>query len=127
MLNNPGVTKVSATAPRQILFNVDHQVSIGVVVNDTGVTANSEGKKILKAGMPLKGDITERDTAFTTTAAADAAGILLHDVDVTNGEANGTMLVHGFVNLDRLEEDVVTALTATVTGSIPMVKFLKDN
>lgn len=117
-----GFKKSTAVTPTQILFNTEPQVSVGIVVSDSGVTANSEGKKIVKAGTPLTGNLEARSTAFTA-GTSNAVGVLLHDVDVTNGAENGTLLIFGFVNLDRLDSataalitsDVKTALNAKVT------------
>lgn len=129
MLNRSGVTKTPFGAPTQILFNVDLQASIGCIVPQTlGTTVGS--KKIAKAGTPINVSLTERQTPVTDviedteahTAIANA--VLLHDVDVTNGNANGTALIFGFVNLNRLESDVATKCEAlTNSGN---VTFLKD-
>lgn len=126
MLNHTGITKVTAVAPNQILFNTQHQLSVGVVCGNTGVTADGEGKKILKAGTPLAGDLTARGTAFTKANDGTAVGILLHDVDVTAGDNNGTLLVFGFVNTDRIDETTAALITATVKDALPMIMFLND-
>lgn len=118
----------------QILFCTDPQVSVSVVVSATGVTAGSDGKKILKAGTQMAGDLTARNTAFkkaTTTegesgspSTSDAVGILLHDVDVTGGDANAALLIFGFVNIDRLDESVQPddAAKAALAGKITFLK-----
>lgn len=128
MLNNTGITKVSGAAPVQILFNVQNQMSVGVKLAKNFPGAVTEnGRKIVKAGTPLKGDLTNRSAAFT--AADDAAtGILLHDVDVTNADANGTLLIWGFVNLDRVDTNTKALLTSAVQTSLAgKVYFLSDN
>lgn len=118
-----GFKKTTGVTPNQILFCTEPQVSVGVTVSDSGVTANSEGKKIVKAGTPLTGNLEARSTAFTAAGSSDAVGVLLHDVDVTEGAENGTLLIFGFVNLNRLDSstaalitsDVKTALNAKIT------------
>lgn len=122
MFNQSGITKTVGAAPVQILANVDMQYSMGVVCAQ-GATAAVDGKKILKAGTPMAGNLDARTTAFTQATGADAVGVLLHDVDVTKGNANGTLLLFGFVNTNRLDtatkalitEEVKTALNAKVT------------
>lgn len=126
MLNHTGITKVTAVAPNQILFNVEHQLSVGIMCDNTGVAANTEGKKILKAGTPMTGTLTKRDTAFTKASGANAVGVLLHDVDVTTGTNNGTLLIFGFVNTDRIDDTTAALLTSEVQGALPMIKFLND-
>ena len=110
----------------QILFNVEHQLSVGIMCTNTNVTANTEGKKILKAGTPMAGSLTKRDTAFTKASGNNAVGVLLHDVDVTAGTNNGTLLIFGFVNTDRIDATTAALLTSDVQGALPMIKFLND-
>ena len=133
MLNQTGIKKETYGSTNQILFNVEPQVSVGIVVDDSvQATANSLGKKIVKAGTPLTGDLTNRLTPFTAakagsaSEASDAVGVLLHDVEVTTGDANGTLLIFGFVNLDRIDETIQGKLTSYVkTALAGRVTFLK--
>ncbi|MCI7350839.1 MAG: hypothetical protein MSH60_08815 [Ruminococcus sp.] len=120
-----GFKKSTAITPTQILFNTEPQVSVGIVVSDSGVTANSEGKKIVKAGTPLTGNLEARSTAFTA-GTSNAVGVLLHDVDVTNGAENGTLLIFGFVNLDRLDSTTAALITSEVKTALnAKVTFIK--
>lgn len=130
MLNRTGITKVTGAAPTQILFNVDNQMSVSIKVSKsvTG-TVTENGRKILKAGTPLNGDLTARGTAFVAAAdtTAPAVGILLHDVDVTDADANATLLIWGFVNLSRVDSTTAALITATrKTELAGKVWFLKD-
>lgn len=130
MLNRTGITKVTGAAPTQILFNVDNQMSVSIKVskNVTG-TVTENGRKILKAGTPLNGDLTARGTAFVNAAdnSKPAVGVLLHDVDVTDADANGSLLIWGFVNLSRLSTGATTLLTATRQTELSgKIWFLKD-
>ena len=129
MLNRTGIKKETFGSGNQILFAVEHQVSVGIVVDDAVVTsADPNGKKIAKAGTPLTGNLDERGTAFTAAvgsgASNNAVGILLHDVDVTDGDANGTLLIFGFVNTDRIDETTKAKITADVKAKLPMIKFM---
>ena len=128
MLNQSGIKKETAGAPTQILFNVQNQVSVSIQVAKAAGVAEGD-KTIVKAGTPLNGDLTARGTAFVAAAdtTAPAVGILLHDVDVTNGPANGTLLIWGFVNLDRLDSATAAKITANrKTELAGKVWFLKD-
>lgn len=129
MLNRTGIKKETFGSGNQILFAVQHQVSVGIVVDDAVVTsADASGRKIAKAGTPLTGNLDERGTAFTAAAGAgasnNAVGILLHDVDVTDGDANGTLLIFGFVNTDRIDETTKAKITADVKAKLPMITFM---
>ena len=237
-MNKSGIRTRSATTPNSILCDVKHQTALSVILADTGLSADANGKKILRAGTPLTGDIRNRASAFTKTAtsgavagvytvqittafAADetitiegttytckatesvankqfagttaalqitsllkmvtcadfavaavtgatdtlgftqkvaevgnspvvtktsttgligavteatapeigtsnAVAVLLHDVDVTEGNANGTALIFGFVNLDRLDTATQALCTEAVRTALNMIKFLKD-
>lgn len=129
MLNQTGVRKETYGNTNQILFAVEHQVSMGVVVsNALGVAEGT--KKVVKAGTPLTGNLDARTTAFTaatagsSTEASNAVGVLLHDVDVTTGDANGTLLLFGFVNTNRIDATTKAKLTDTVKAAMPMIKFV---
>ena len=124
MLNQSGIKKTTYGGPVQILFNVQKQMSVGIRVDDS-YSVTRDGRKIVPAGTPLSGDLTARTTAFVKAVDTTnpAAGVLLHDVDVTSGNANGTALVFGFVNLNRVDTDVVTLIT-TATGNANASKLL---
>ena len=130
MLNQTGITKVTGAAPVQILFNVQNQMSVGIKLakNFSGAVTEN-GRKIVKAGTPLSGDLTARGTAFVAAAdtTAPAVGVLLHDVDVTDNDANATLLIWGFVNLSRVDSATVSKITANrKTELAGKVWFLKD-
>ena len=130
MLNQTGITKVTGAAPVQILFNVQNQMSVGIKLakNFSGAVTEN-GRKIVKAGTPLSGDLTTRGTAFVAAAdtTAPAVGILVHDVDVTDNDANATLLIWGFVNLSRVDSATASKITANrKTELAGKVWFLKD-
>lgn len=130
MFNQTKITKTTGAAPVQILFNVQNQMAVSIKVDDgiaSYVTEN--GRRIIKAGTPLSGDLEARSTAFAAVGqSAPAVGILLHDVDITDGDANGSLLIWGFVNLDRIDATTAALITSTVKTSLAgRVFFLKDN
>ena len=242
MFNRTGITKITGAAPVQILFDVEHQMSVPVMVDKTTASYVTEnGRKIVKAGTPLTGDLMNRASAFSlgitagtkgvftlqittafandesitiagttytkkaaesvadkqfsgTTAAeqvtsllkmvtttnyavaavsgatdklgftqktpnasdtsgptvsktsstgaigsvtkvtdpvndsCNAVGVLLHDVDITEDHANGTLLIWGFVNVDRLHDTPKALISAAVASALAgKVYFLKDN
>lgn len=129
MLNQTGIHKVTGAAPVQILFNVQNQMSVGIKLAKNFAGAVTEnGRKIVKAGTPLTGDLTNRAAAFTAAGENNAKGVLLHDVDVTDADANATLLIWGFVNLNRVDAATKALLTAQVqTALAGQVYFLADN
>lgn len=130
MFNRDTVRKSTYGAPVQILANVEFQYSVGCIVPQSigvNVTANGVTRKIAKAGTPINIDLDNINTAVTaaTTSGATvtANAVLLHNVDVTDGAANGTALIWGFVNKNRVESDVLTKINAVTDSG--MVTFLK--
>lgn len=94
---------------------------------------------VILAGTPLAGDITDRDTGFTVVDkvtvgegqnAVDtypAVGVLLHDVTLdSDGNANGTIVLAGCVDLLKLDENVVT-LIETVTEGLEKIIFVEGS
>ena len=129
MLNNDGVKKATYGAPKQILANVEFQYSVGCRVPKTmGVSVN--GRTLVKAGTPIKIDLSDLQVVAQAPAEATesdpavvANAVLLHDVDVTDaidgGAKNGTALLWGFVNINRLDSDVQAKVTAgTKVGDV---------
>lgn len=119
------IKTVAGTAKKQILFATQPSMAVGAVMSATGAVTVGE-KKIQKAGTPVAGDLTARNTEFTVATDANAVGVLLHDVDVTEGAENATVLIFGFVDLNKVESDVETAITAGVKTTLAgKVTFLK--
>ncbi len=112
-----------------LIANNSYMVTLGARISNTGVTAGSDGKKIVKAGTPLFGNIEKRDTAFTVSGAEGASPVcvLMHDVDVTAGAENGTIVIAGCVDLLKLEDSVKTALTANVKAALPRIIFVEGS
>lgn len=129
MLNQTGVTKVSGTTRKTILVDEMNSTALSIVVGNTGVNAGADGKKIIKAGTPVTGSLTERNTAFTVAKDSggnnNAVGVILHDVDVTNGEANSQVVIFGFIDISKLDSDVVALLTEAAKKNMRMIQFVK--
>lgn len=128
MLNRSGISKSTYVSTKQILANVELQSSVGCIVPQAlGVSVG--GKKIAKAGTPIKVDLMNRNTAVSKADGTTAMNaVLLHDVDVTAGNANGTALVFGFVSVNRVDSDVASAITTALgaTGASKLITFMKD-
>ena len=116
------VSSQAYNAPvKDILLAKELAFEIGVQVGNKGVSNNSEGRKIIPAGTPIGGltsALDDRKAILTvTTGGSDgvnAQGVLRYDVDVTAGNANGTMVVCGVVDTSKcpstLDTNAKTAL-----------------
>lgn len=90
-------------------------------VTNTGLTADSNGKKIIKAGTPVGGDtdaLLNRDTAVLiatndATNGPKTQGVVIHDVDVTAGQTTATVAFAGVIDMAKM--DSTFALDSKVT------------
>lgn len=94
------ITVTQYTNSKEIL-KYDHFVSERVILTQANSTTVN-GRKIVKAGTILPAN------------DATAKGVVLYDVDVTNGDENGALVIHGFIDKSKIptqpEETAVTAL-----------------
>lgn len=128
MLNQTGVTTGSYAAPeKNILVDEMNSTAMSVVVSNAGVTADSEGKKIIKAGTPVYGSLRARNTAFTVSSSAQGAkpsGVILHDVDVTAGNANSQVVIFGTIDVSKVDSTTATALIAA-EANLKMIQLVQ--
>ena len=113
----------NAEPAKDILYLLDDYTAIAVNVSDEGVTAGTDGKKIVPAGTVI-GGVLEDPTQAAVAAeggsgegAVAAEGVLMHDVDVTDGEALGTMIIRGVLDGTKLPANITAAQKAT----LPMI------
>ena len=65
-------------------------------------------------------------SAKESSGASNANAVLLHSVDVEKKDANGTALIFGFVNIDRLDTSVKALITTEAKKALNgKVTFLK--
>ena len=85
------------TGTSEILLHPDHFVAYAQVISkDSALAVTVGSRKIVKAG-----------TLFPSASAP--VGLVLNDADVTDGDANVAILVHGFVNIAKLPAEPTAA------------------
>lgn len=125
MLGDYRVKTRQAGAPNDILMFREPMASLGIVVSNANYV-EQDGRKLVKAGTPLKGDIDNRTVPFEVTTGNDATVILRDDVDVTNGNNNGTGLIFAFVNTNRIDSTTLTKITEEVKTALKgKITFIK--
>ena len=127
-----------------VYTNTNHDIRIApelsatfpCIVTNTGVSANAEGRKILKAGTPIgagaavssANDVLLNRKQVLIQDTANAQGVILHDTDVTSGAANATIMVAGYVDYLKLTTET-QGLVDTAFGGYNKVdanlKFIK--
>ena len=89
-------------------------IAITLDFENVSDTDPNTGKKIVKAGSPISLDGVVANTA-------DAAGILLHDVDEVRPQ--GTILKKAYINTAVAEAHCGVTYAAAVKSALPMVVF----
>lgn len=86
--------------------NVTFEQGAGEVVN---------GRNIVKAGSIVGGFLDEYNAYGEVVEAGEAQGILLEDVDVTNRDYSGAVMIAGWINSDKLDYEVTDELKDALT------------
>lgn len=111
MLNKHMIIKDSYSNANQILVDPNLQFSVGCIIPQNLGSA--------KAGTPIKVDLSNVSTPVKkpdgSTVSANA--VLLHDVDLSHGQTNGTALLFGFVNLSRIDSTTKELIKKCLTTS----------
>lgn len=99
---------ISYDSAKQILAIPDHYVAIArMLEKDSALATTVEGRKIVKAGTIYPAN---NETAI---------GVILNDYDVTDGDQQAAVVIHGFIQKSKLP----TAPAGTV--NIPLIKFIE--
>lgn len=123
MLNKHMIIKESYGNVNQILADPNLQFSIGCIIPQN--LGNS------KAGTPIYVDLNNinvvcEDVDNTTTFAN---AVLLHDVDLSHGQTNGTALLFGFVDLNKVDATTQTLLKTALStdGATKLITLVNYN
>lgn len=107
---------------KEILKFPDHYVAVAVTVDDTGIVANADGKKIVPKGTVIGGVggavLADPTLPVAAENSATAEGVLFNDVDVTYGKASGAMLIHAFIKTSALPVAPDATAIAALAGRI---------
>ena len=97
------------TTGKQILVFPDHYVCVAhTFAKDDAAATTVDGRKIIKAG-----------TIYPANTSA-AKGVVFSDIDVTDGDMNGALLIHGFVKTAAIP----AAPTADAKAALKLVEFM---
>ncbi|HEP1280434.1 TPA: head decoration protein [Streptococcus pyogenes] len=128
--------KRQLTTSKEILHNLDYDaISVTIDSQDSSVKASKDGKKIIPAGTVLAGvsksvfkDRKQKVKAVDNSAVEseeNICGILLTDVDVTNGDATGTCVYRGTINADKLADATLAEDPKNLVSKLPHIQFVK--
>jgi hypothetical protein len=112
---------------REILFNFGSALTFPATIDGTSVKANTDGRKIIKAGTPLGAAtsyLADRNTVLAPVTDATAQVITMHDVDVTSGKASDTVIVRGDVVKKNMDTDVQALFTADMIKALTQITLV---
>ena len=111
----------------------EHYENITCTVLDTGVTADTEGKKFVLAGSLLDKDgkvvkvaRSGSSGAYTYTFSTEPVGILFATTEVTYGQQAGALMIAGSVNTERLQGEYLVDAVDQMVEKMPFIKFFVD-
>ena len=127
LINQGGVRSVSAVNDRQILFDVKMQTAVSVIVSNAGLSADSDGKKILKAGTPIAGDLTNRDgSTFAQAVTSTTAVKGVYEVTISTAFANDEVItIEGVAYTKKATESVANKQFEGTTAAEQVTSLLK--
>lgn len=130
VVTGAGITKVQVVAAtfKTAVSNTAGTYKFKATVADDTTTwkLGNDTVNLNTYGITVTGTVANNDeiqVVFTASGTVTANAVLLHNVDVTGGTKNGTALLFGFVNYNRLEADVQALVTpGTKIGDVQIVK-----
>lgn len=123
MLNKHMIIKDSYSNVNQILANTNLQFSVGCIVPQN--LGNS------KAGTPICVNLNGINAVCKKVDNKEtfANAVLLHDVDLSHGQTNGTALIFGFVDLNKVDTTTQNLLKTALStnGATKLITLVNYN
>lgn len=119
-------TKKSYTNDMEILVTQANLVTFSGTVLSAGITADSDGRKVVLAGSLIDGNgnvVTETGEVGSETLSTVPVGILYKTVDVTNGDMPCSLIVEGYVRKDRVIDGVFDNTLDDIKTALPKMTF----
>ncbi|MBG9656066.1 MULTISPECIES: head decoration protein [Cytobacillus] len=103
-------------------YEAIREVVNGITIDASAVTADGDGKKIVKKGMPL-GKLANGKYAPYNAGATDGSEnptvILKHSYDVTEGD----QVAAGYEMAKVISERIPVTVDAALKGKMPLIQF----
>lgn len=119
-----GIETVVGVSPVTILVAPELAVAIPVIVGNTGLIADGNGKKILLAGTPIFGNLLTRTAAFIKAAAVAAVKGVYQMQIATAATAGDTIVIEGVTYTAGAVESISTKVFAVGAGAAAQITSL---
>ncbi|HEP1259731.1 TPA: head decoration protein [Streptococcus pyogenes] len=123
------MNKRKVTTSKEILHNLDYE-AMSVTLD-----SSASSKKVVPAGTVLAGvsgsvfkNRKQKVKAVDNGAVKsedNICGILLTDVDLTNGDAVGSCVYRGTINADKLADSSIAGNYEVLKEKLPHIVFIK--
>ena len=111
---------------KNILVAPELALTFGARVTNTGLSPDANGKKILKAGTPLYGNIRERDNAFVKASLTDNGTKGVYTIQITTAASVGDkLIIEGETYECAAAEDVAGKKFAGADAAAQVTSLLK--
>ena len=123
MLNKHMIIKDNYSNVNQILADPSLQFSVGCIIPQNLGSG--------KAGTPIYVDLSNINAVCkkVDNTATFANAVLLHDVDLSHGQTNGTALIFGFVDLNKVDTTTQKLLKTALStdGATKLITLVNYN
>jgi hypothetical protein len=119
-------TKKSYTNDMEILVTQANLVTFSGTALSAGITANSEGRKVVLAGslIDVDGNVSKQTgSAGSETLTTTPVGVLYQTIDVTNGDMPCSLVVEGYLRADRVLDGFATKAITAIKTALPNITF----
>lgn len=117
------------TAGREIFFNLDKGLAVPGIVNNPDAKPDDNGRKVIKAGTPVGAAnnfrLDPNNVILAPVKDGTAQAAVMHDIDITDGPASGTMVIRADAALGNMDTDVQPYWTDEVQKALNHIVLLK--
>ena len=118
--------KIDYTNEMEILVTEKNLVTFTHTLVSADVVANSEGRKLVLAGSFIDADgkvVKQQGNSGQETLTTTPIGVLYRTVDVTSGDMPCSLIVEGYLRVDRVLDGFADAVKAAIKTALPKITF----
>lgn len=110
----------------EILVTPANLVTFTGTILAAGTIANEDGRKIVLAGTLIDADgnvVKQTGESGSETLTTIPVGVLYKTVDVTNGDMPCSLVVEGYLRVDRVLDGFADAAQTAIKSALPKITF----
>ncbi|MCY6958860.1 hypothetical protein [Clostridium brassicae] len=110
----------------EILVTPSNLVTFSGTVLASGATVDERGRKYVLAGSLIDADgnvVKQTGASGSETLTTTPVGVLYKTVDVTNGDMPCSLVVEGYLRVDRVLNGFANKAITAIKTALPNIKF----